>query len=1216
MEDIHVLQERLGWSILDKYFERRGSESSLCRHQIDSFNEYLDHYLPLIFSQYNPVTIYNDFDKEKNKYRTKVMVGFSDVRFSPPILYENNGVSKPMTPMDARLRNLSYVGCLFVDLSFKVVNYSGDNLEHEERQEKHIANVNVGKIPVMVMSNLCILQRTKDQRRPVMFQESVVEEGGYFIIKGSEKVIISQERQAENKVMCFRPTKTTKFSHHVEIKSTCQDKLLPSKGLTMKITSKPNLIGNLIYISCSQFRVDIPVVILFRAMGMTSDRQLTKLVFHSLDHAVGFFHLLRASFDQASAYRTQEDAISYLSKHLVILGHPRDIRLTDEMRIQFTKDTLANDILPHLGKSFLKKSFFLGSMLRKLILFFLGFIDEDDRDSYTRKRVDTPGLLMANLTRQYVTRMIKEMRNAMSKEMNDGNWRFTKSVNDLANATNIHKLVRSTTIEGGLKHCLSTGKWGFKNYNAKVGVAQVLNRMSHSASLSHRRRINTPIDKTCKLVQPRKLHSTSWCFICPSETPEGQSIGGVKNMSMSCEITCYHDPHSILTLLTSYATSLSQPSSLPSTFAFFPQEETEASTLDAWFSWISVFVNGDLIAFTNDPTSLLHVLRQQRRCGILHPHTSVAFVVEKKEIFIQTDAGRVIRPLLTVEDGQLSVLSNDRNCLFDRLMRKDQSSVISWFSLLHEEKVVEYLDALESDTMLICSSVSEFLAMSLSDRSVYSHVEIHPSLLLGAVTATIPFCNHNQSPRNTYQSAMAKQSMGTFVDNYETRMDTMCHVLDAHMIPIATTNMTPYLHQDLFPSGINAIVAIMCYSGYNQEDSLLLNQSALDRGLFSSMFYRTYKDAEKRNQMSGREETFFRPHVENTRGMKPGSYQHLDVQTGFATLESEVKGGDIVIGKVTPVRNTLSDTEKRKGGSVGHGTQDNVSSAKRFHDQSTCLRQNEHGRVDKVFCGRDGDGYRVAKVRVRTYRQPIIGDKFSSRHGQKGTVGMTFSEEDFPFTESGIRPDIIMNPHAIPSRMTIGQMVETITGKIACHLGRYADSTPYTSLSTDEIGDLLEKNGFNRHGEEVMYNGFTGEKLKCRIFIGPTFYQRLKHMVEDKVHSRSTGPRMALTRQPSDGRARDGGLRFGEMERDCIISHGTSLFLKERMHDMSDAYQMSVSKTSGLTVAVNRSKGIANMLGDDNEKNKLQYADISLPYCMKLLLQELGSMGIAGRIKT
>jgi DNA-directed RNA polymerase II subunit RPB2 len=476
----------------------------------------------------------------------------------------------------------------------------------------------------------------------------------------------------------------------------------------------------------------------------------------------------------------------------------------------------------------------------------------------------------------------------------------------------------------------------------------------------------------------------------------------------------------------------------------------------------------------------------------------------------------------------------------------------------------------------------------------YTHCEIHPSTIFGILASCIPFPDHNQSPRNTYQSAMGKQAMGVYVTNYDNRMDKTAYVLTYPARPLVDTRLMGMVKLDKIPAGAPVIVAIMTHSGYNQEDSLLFNQGSIDRGLFQATIYHTEKDEDKK--INGDEEIRCKPDPAKTKGMKYGNYSKINSK-GIVPENTLLENNDVIIAKVVPIKENRHDHTK----------------IIKYEDLSRTFRTNEESYVDKNFIDRNGDGYSFAKVRVRTVRRPVIGDKFSSRHGQKGTIGNIIPECDMPFTSAGVKPDIIINPHAIPSRMTIGQLKETLLGKVLVELGLFGDGTSFGDLSIDTICKELTKVGYESNGNEVMYNGLSGEQIETSIFIGPVFYQRLKHMVRDKQHSRSIGPMVNLTRQPAEGRSRDGGLRFGEMERDCMVSHGASRFTRGRLYDASDKYQVNVCKRCGMVAAYNNKMKIHICNTCDN---RVDFNYVEIPYACKLLFQELQTMNIAPRIMT
>ena len=702
-----------------------------------------------------------------------------------------------------------------------------------------------------------------------------------------------------------------------------------------------------------------------------------------------------------------------------------------------------------------------------------------------------------------------------------------------------------------MKQALATGNFTVQGLGTssatmsnatKVGVSQVLARMSYSATLSHLRRIQTPVEKSGKLLAPRKLHGTSWGFMCPVETPEGHSVGIVKTMSLLTSVSQHVPSSTVLHFL-----------------AETPGMGVSWITVPKVYEGTSITVNGVLVAYTTKPLDLVNAMRAAKHCSRLHPHTSIAWYTLLNSILIETDGGRVVRPVFRV--GAAYPVGEER---------KDWNAWV--------RTCVEYIDASETETLRI--------ALTKDEVTSHSHHEIHPSMLVGHMAGTIPLSDHNQSPRNTYQSAMGKQSMCVYASNFAKRLDKNAYVLCSISRPIVETRSMNILKMQEMPFGMNAVVAIACYGGYNQEDSIIMNRSAVNRGLFRGLYYTMYKDEEHRNVTSGREEKFMRPQKHNTRKFKNTSYAAVN-ENGIPILHATIGEEDVVIGKVVNLRH---DT-------AGYA----------FRDASTTHKNAESGRIDGVWQDKNSDGYPFIKVRVVSERIPQVGDKFSSRHGQKGTVGMLMDEQDMPFTGSGLRPDLIMNPHAVPSRMTIAQLMECIFGKICVRKGTLGDGTPYSHLKVEELRAQMLELGMHPYGNEILYNGQTGEMMKAEIFMGPTFYQRLKHMVIDKKHSRARGPIVSLTRQPCEGRSRDGGLRVGEMERDCMISHGAAAFTKERLMDVSDPFTTGICKTCGTLAIVNPQEGIYSCGSCGNQTDFVQK---TIPYAMKLWMQELEAMHI------
>jgi len=762
-------------------------------------------------------------------------------------------------------------------------------------------------------------------------------------------------------------------------------------------------------------------------------------------------------------------------------------------------------------------------MVRRLLMTEKGLIPIDDRDAYPNKRIVTTGSLLTHLFRQLFQKVCKDIRSKFVHEVNNDSWKKGETPHPLEvlNVNNLYKILKVSTIEGKLKQALATGNFTVQGLGTssstslsnatKVGVSQVLNRLSYSATISHLRRIQTPVEKSGKLLAPRKLHGTSWGYVCPVETPEGHSVGIVKALSMLTAIS-QHTPSSITMKLLE---------EIPNIIWIQNVAEIYVGT--------SIVVNGVIVAYTNNPVQVHKFLRQAKREFRLHPHTGVAWNIVQNSITIESDGGRFIRPLFRVENGKLADFPTNPTCWND------------WICTC-----VEYIDPSETEVIRVAMTPADI-------TKSHTHCEIHPTLILGHMASSIPLSDHNQSPRNTYQCAMGKQAMGIFARNYAKRLDKNGYILCSPSRPFVETQAMNILKSQDMPSGNNVIVAIGIYSGYNQEDSVLLNKSAVDRGLFRTLYYTIYKDEEHRNVASGKEEKFTRPRRENTRGYKTSSY-HAVGDNGVPVLNTEIGENDVVIGKVTSIK------------SDPNGYQ--------YRDSSTTHKNSETCRIDGVWQDKNSDGYPFIKCRVVSERIPEIGDKVSSRHGQKGTCGILLNEEDMPFSAKGLRPDIIMNPHAVPSRMTIAQLMECMFGKVCSMRGTLGDGTPYSHLPVKTIKEHLLDLGLHPYGNELLYNGMTGEMIQTEIFMGPTFYQRLKHMVIDKKHSRARGPIVSLTRQPCEGRSRDGGLRVGEMERDCMLSHGAASFTKERLMDVSDPFKTGFCKTCGTLAVVNAKENI------------------------------------------
>jgi DNA-directed RNA polymerase II subunit RPB2 len=1165
------------WNIIESYFRGQHLERFV-RHQLESYNNFVGFQITKTIEMFNPVHIVSeqDLDPVSKKHSLEIFVTFENFHIYRPQIHENNGAIKLMFPQEARLRNFTYASATTIDINIKYIVRTGPNLENTQTFYKTIPKIHIGKLPIMLKSNICVLNQYKHFEN-TQTGECRFDAGGYFIINGSEKTVLGQERAAENRVYCFNINKNdTKYTWKAEIKSVPDFKCISPKQINMMISSKNNGFGNAICVELPRIKQPIPLFVVFRALGIVSDQEICEKILLNIadEKTKPMLEALQASVIEANKYLTQDECVRHITSYAMYTPINMDKDTGAAKKLEFTMEILNNDLFPHCHNMEQKK-YFLGYMTNRLLLASFEVTKQDDRDSYVNKRVDLTGTLLNNLYRNYFNKLVKDMEKQVIREINNGSWKSTDDYENIINLTNIYKIIKSTTIENGLKRALSTGDFGIKHTNSnKVGVAQVLNRLNYVSSLSHARRISTPTDKSGKLIPPRKLHNTSWGFLCPAETPEGQSVGVVKNLSYMTHITI----HSHSLPLYEYI--------MPNITHIDSTEMTPA----AMYEKVKVFINGAWVGITDSPQELYLMLKDKKYKGIINIYTSIVFDYKMREIRVCNDSGRLTRPLLRVKDRNILATKDIAGQL--------TKSELVWDDLLTSSKindsVIEYIDPEEQAWSLIATKPANLVVKGNSIQR-FTHCEIHPSTIFGVLASCIPFPEHNQSPRNTYQCAQGKQAMGVYVTNYENRMDKTAYVLNYPMRPLVDTRIMNMIQLNKIPSGTQVIVAIMTHTGYNQEDSLLINQGSIDRGMALVTVYHTEKDEDKQ-KINGDEEIRCKPDLTKTKGMKMGNYNKVNSK-GVIPENSLVENRDIIIAKVTPIKENRNDHTK----------------VIKYEDQSKMFKTVEETYIDKNYIDRNGEGYTFAKVRTRAVRKPVIGDKFSSRHGQKGTVGNIIPECDMPFTSAGVRPDIIINPHAIPSRMTIGQLKETVLGKVLLELGLFGDGTAFGEFDVKDVCDELIKLGYEAHGNELLHNGLTGEQHECSVFMGPVFYQRLKHMVNDKAHSRSIGPMVNLTRQPAEGRSRDGGLRFGEMERDCMCSHGAARFTRGRLYDASDKYSVFVCKKCGMIASYNDKMHIHHCRTCDN---RVDFAYVEIPYACKLLFQELNTMNIAPRLMT
>ena len=1102
------------WPIVYDTLRREG----VARQHLNSYNEFIERGLQSIIDEVNEVEI------ETAEYPYKIKLG--KVKLQQPRIMELDGSITHVAPMEARLRNLTYGAPIMLECS---VVEDGKILESKF--------IHIGDMPVMVKSNACILHNLPENRL-VEYGEDPRDPGGYFVINGSERVIVGLEDLSYNKIIVdYEETsgtlvyKAKVYSSIVGYRAKLELVMKQEGSITAKIPGSP---------------VDIPLVILMRALGLESDKEIADAV--SLKPTIQ--DELEPSFEKAGEVTTSKESVIYISKRIAP-------GMLEEFQIKRAETLLDWGLLPHLGKSQenrQEKALFLGEAACKLIELKLGWVDPDDKDHYGNKVIRFAGQMLADLFRTAFRNLNRDMKYQLERSGQK------RGINAVAAA------VRPGIITDKLNNAIATGNWG----RGRVGVTQLLDRTNYLSTISHLRRIQSPLSRSQPNFEARDLHPTHFGRICPNETPEGSNCGLVKNLALSAVISVSVPTAEVIEKL--YELGV-----MHVTEAKDPLKENGAR----------VFVDGRLIGYAEDGDELAETLRSLRRSGKLHPHISVYSYTPKitnatSRIYISCNAGRVLRPLIVVKDGKPLVN--------DGIIEKITKKFLSWHDLL-SMGIIDLVDANEEENCYVALDSSGV-------TKKHTHVEIFPSAILGVAASIIPYPEHNQSPRNTYESAMAKQSLGfsTPVMNFSTYVRQ--HFMLYPQVPIVNTRAISLLGLEERPTGQNCVVAVLPFEGYNIEDAIVISRSSIDRGLGRTFFYRVY-EAEAKQYPGGMKDNFEIPASEaNIRGYRGEKGYRLLEADGAIMHESVVTGGDVLIGRTSPPRFMEEYKEFEVKGPYRR-------------DTSVGVRPSEAGVVDTVVMTQSVEGGKMFKVRVRDMRIPEIGDKFASRHGQKGVIGMLVNHEDMPYTEDGVVPDVIINPHAFPSRMTVGQFMESVTGKAAAVRGQMVDGSAFVGDKLDDVKGALQKYDFKYSGKETMYDGRTGRKFPADIFIGVVYYQKLHHMVADKIHSRARGQVQMLTKQPTEGRARGGGLRFGEMERDCLIAYGASMMLKDRLLEESDKAEIYVCERCGLLAFydIKQRRYVCKVCGD-----KAKVSSVIIAYAFKLLLQEMMSLNVAPRL--
>jgi DNA-directed RNA polymerase subunit B len=1094
------------WPIIKSFFD----EKKFVRQHLDSYNDFIERGLQQVIDDQKGI------ETDIEGFQVK----FGKIRADIPRTRDADGSTRFLYPQETRLRDLTYAAPLFLEL-----------IPVTEEGEKEPVEVAVGELPVMVKSRLCALSAKSDQEL-IEVGEDPRDPGGYFIINGSEKVIVAIEDLAPNKILIEHSSRT----------NSVVAKVFSTRHGFRALVKLERKKDGLLRVSFPSVPGKIPFIAVMKALGLTRDQDIVNAVSAEPEIQKELLDNLEESIDITD----EEQALDMIGKRVAI-GQLQEYRLK---RAEYSIDRY---LLPHIGTTTedrIRKAYYLGIMADRAIELALAKREEDDKDHYSSKRLRLAGDLLQNLFRLSLVQLTRDIKYQLERTYARGKFQEGKEHEF------VKKAVRADVLTERMRHAMATGQWP----GGRTGVSQLLDTVNYMSKLSHLRRVVSMLSRSQPHFEARDLHPTHWGRICPSETPEGPNCGLVKNLALMCEVAVGVDEEKIGKYLLEIGVKKILKKA-PKSLTF-------------------IYLNGSLVGTYGDGEELVKKIREDRRhCRIPHA-VNVAYFTDTNEIQINCDGGRARRPLITVEDGVPKVT--------DACIQDLQRGELQWSDLI-ERGLVEYLDAEEEENAYIAINDAELTPKN-------THLEIFPAAILGIAASIVPFPEHNAAPRNSYGAGMAKQSLGFGASNYKLRVETREHLMHYPQGQLVTTKVMKTVGFDKRPAGQNFIVAVLSYTGYNLEDALIINKAAIERGLARTHFFRTYT-AEERRYPGGQVDIFEIPDktIRGYRGAE--SYKYLD-DDGLAWPETVVNGGEVLIGRTSPPR-FLQELDE-----FGTAISDR-------EETSISARISETGIVDLTLLTETQDGNKLVKIKVRDERIPEPGDKFASRHGQKGVIGLILPMEDMPVTESGITPDMIVNPHAIPSRKTVGQILEMMAGKAACLQGEVVNATAFDNIGELDIRNLLKKNGFRSIGTERLYNGITGELIEADIFIGVCYYQKLHHMVADKMHARSRGPRQMLTRQPTEGKAREGGLRFGEMERDCLVGHGAAMLLKERLLDASDMCEVLVCAKCGDIAVYDRirDRRYCPTCGEDTE-----IYPVEMSYAFKLLLEELKSMCLSPKL--
>jgi len=1237
----------IAWNAVEKYFTT--NKYFITKHHLDSYNDFIDNIIPKTITSMNPIVMYK-YDANNPdvlKHKVEVVVGGADgqgIYFDHPSMVKDDK-HYAMFPNDARLNDMTYGSQMYCDIDVNYYNNGG--LGKTTRFEK----VKIGMIPIMLHSKLCNLAH-KNEHFLKEAGECFYDQGGYFVVDGQEKVIITQERNITNRIFITRWKKDEKYTYTAFIRCTSEKSSVFPKKVDFKVYSGDYMQQtrrNAIVVEVPHIKSEIPLFILFRALGVENDKSILSYILGTEDfeneETSLLVDFLYASLTDGNMCYTKDQALEYLksftdfkTKENVEYVLMKNLFPNIEFDYSILDKNINNDDVDLLFHN--SKALFLGYVTQQLVKVCLGIKKETDRDSFILKRVAVSGFMLGDIFKDFYNMFRNHLRNKIDQFYESGKWNLMETVDNLVHERNKHEVFIPEFITKGMMRSLK-GSWGINREQS--GIVQDINRISYISYISHMANLTSPMDSEIKIRSPHTLSGNQYGITCPCNTPDGASIGLIKHFTLMFHVSFYVPSEPIIQAI----------------LAFFPMTFLEkiAHGVGVLSSQkVKVMVNNTWVGIIDQEHAprLTHYLTLLRRNALINIFTSVIWNITENFINILTEEGRCMRPLFVIDYEEQEFRLVKKANIISQMLRDELES---WYMLakgdtldkkrfdiyqksfidprevfetssfeeimqkLEENSApVEFLDVEESNYSMIAMHIDDvYKPLSMGKIARYTHAEIHPTLMFSALASLIPFANHNHAPRNIFSCAQGKQAIGLYATNFNNRMDRMSYILHYPQQRLVKTQYTDLLRMNQLANGENLIVAIASYTGYNQDDSIIFNKDAIERGMFNISAFKTYDFIESKNESEGTRIVFDNPvklqeQGKNIEIKKWGDYTKIN-DKGFPRKNAFIQEGDVMFGKVKlqgdkmrKTKETLSLEDIISDPARQNDTQQFSKGAK-IENKCDIADKTIQGVVDQVFVKQNYSTHmRDAKLRLRKMKTIELGDKCASTHGQKGVCGLILPSTSMPFTKEGIVPDIIINPHAFPSRMTLGHLLECVLSKVAVYDGAFVDGTPFERTSFDYFYNKLENIGFERHGNEIMYDGNTGAQMPTSIFIGPTYYHRLKHMVGDKINYRDSGRVVNMTKQPTKGRSNQGTMRIGEMENNAIIAHGLSSFIKESMMERSDKYPFFIDNNTNSIVGMNPKHGVYN-----DVKN---YSQVHLPYAFKLLSQELQTMSIGMKLLT